>query len=149
MFHAIVMFILSLIIIYQYPSRLQSWANTLGVLATILAAIQYLPQLYTTWRLQAVGSLSIPTMCIQTPGSFIWAASLAKRLGLAGWSTWGLYLVTGTLQGMVLAACISFEIRDRRKREETGAFGSSPAQNEGSDGYEEDAEDTRLLGHER
>ena len=58
-------------------------------------------------------------MCLQTPGSFLWSASLFARLGMEGWSTWGVYLVTGTLQGCLLVMGISFEIRDRKQRQGT------------------------------
>lgn len=142
-----------MIVLYHYPSRLQSWANALGMSAAALAAIQYIPQIFTTWQLQAAGSLSIPMMCIQTPGGFVWSASLAKRLGLAGWSIWGVYLVTGVLQGIVLAMCISFEFRDWKKRNETDA--AKPASNGRArgdiqdDGSDEDTERTNLLQNER
>lgn len=88
---------------------MQAWANFLGIMAAILASIQYLPQIHTTWRLRCVGSLSIPMMCLQTPGGYVWAASLAARLGKEGWSTWGVYIVTASLQGIVLAMAIYFE----------------------------------------
>ena len=48
-------------------------------------------------------------MCVQTPGSFIFAGSLAARLGWMGWSTWGLFLWTGVLQGSLLAMSIWLE----------------------------------------
>jgi len=54
-------------------------------------------------------------MLIQTPGSFLFATSLAIRLGISGWSSWGLFLVTGTLQGCLLTMGIIFEIRKRNK----------------------------------
>jgi hypothetical protein len=85
-------------------------------MATVLAAIQYLPQIWMTWNLGHVGSLSIPMMLIQTPGSFVWSGSLAARLGLAGWSTWGVFLVTGCLQGCLLIMGIYFEVQARRER---------------------------------
>jgi hypothetical protein len=60
-------------------------------------------------------------MCIQTPGGFMWAASLAARLGPEGWSTWSVYLLTASLQGVVLALGIYFEyIRPRKVNEEAG-----------------------------
>jgi len=66
-----------------------------------------------------VGSLSIPMMCIQTPGSFVFAGSLALRLGSEGWSAWGVYLVTGCLQGTLLVMGSYYEIvRRRREKEE-------------------------------
>lgn len=152
--HAVVTLIVSALILYLAPHHLQSWANALGIFATLLAAVQYFPQLLTTWRLQAAASLSIPMMCIQTPGSFVWAASLAKRLGLAGWSLWGIYLVTGCLQGSVLGMCIYFELRDRRRRRrrtESGVGDGVGGERDGEQNgrVEEDDEDTALLGNER
>ena len=48
-------------------------------------------------------------MCIQTPGSLVWAGSLAAREGLKGWSVWGVLLVTALLQGSLLVMAIYFE----------------------------------------
>jgi len=98
-----------------FPSRLGIWATALGVCAALLACVQYIPQLYTTWRLQHVMSLSIPMMLIQTPGSFVFAASLIIRYGIAGWSSWGMFIVTGILQGCLLTMAIRFELKDRHK----------------------------------
>lgn len=118
-FHFFTVLVVSSVFLLWYPQHLQAWATVLGLCAAILACIQYLPQLWTTWRLQNVMALSIPMMCIQTPGSFVFAASLAARLGAEGWSSWGMFVVTGCLQGCLLGMGISFELRDwRRKREE-------------------------------
>lgn len=84
-------------------------------MATALAAIQYVPQIWMTYHLKHVGSLSIPMMCIQTPGGFLFAASLAARLGWAGWSTWVIYLITASMQGSVLAMGIYYELAARRQ----------------------------------
>jgi hypothetical protein len=48
-------------------------------------------------------------MCIQTPGSLVWAGSLAARLGTKGWSTWGVLIVTAALQGTLLGLSVFFE----------------------------------------
>lgn len=149
--HALIVVVLSLVFVYKLPNHLQTWANALGILAAVLASVQYLPQLYTTWRLQDVASLSIPMMCIQTPGSFIWAGSLASRLGVEGWSAWGLYLVTGCLQGGLLSMGIYFEVRNRgKKRSErpNGTINGHVVSEEGgtADGA---SEQTPLLGDER
>lgn len=95
------------------PGAIAAFATANGVLAAILTAVQYLPQLYTTYRLRAVGSLSIPMMLIQTPGGFLWAASLAARVGWAGWSLWGIYVLSGSLQGVLLAMALWFEFTAR------------------------------------
>lgn len=98
--------------------QLTTLATTLGILAAILTTLQYLPQLFTTFRLRAAGSLSIPMMLIQTPGSFVWAASLAARTGTGrqGWSAWGVYVVSGSLQGVLLAMALWFEVGNWRAR---------------------------------
>jgi hypothetical protein len=101
--------IISVAFAIRQPSALHAWANFLGILAATLASIQYFPQIYTTYRLRCVGSLSIPMMCIQTPGSLVWAASLAAREGAKGWSVWGVLLVTASLQGTLLVMAIYFE----------------------------------------
>ena len=118
MLHAALTAVLSFYFVYADRKAAQTWADVLGILATLLASIQYFPQIYTTYRLKRVGSLSIPMMCIQTPGSFVWAASLAARLGAEGWSAWGVYLVTGCLQGSLLAMGSYFEISRRRQEKE-------------------------------
>jgi hypothetical protein len=114
--HFALLLVCSSVFLLWYPSVLQTWATVLGLGAALLACVQYLPQLWTTWKLQHVMSLSIPMMCIQTPGSFVFAASLAARLGKGGWSAWGVYVITGCLQGCLLAMGIRFELRDRKKR---------------------------------
>ncbi|KAF1846812.1 PQ loop repeat protein-like protein [Cucurbitaria berberidis CBS 394.84] len=110
----IIAFIGSIVFVYALPSHVRGWANFLGLLATALAAVQYIPQIIMTWRLQETGSLSIPMMCIQTPGSFVFAASLATRLGPEGWSAWGLFIFTGCLQGCLLVMSLWFCWRDRQ-----------------------------------
>lgn len=149
--HGFLTAILNVAIINKYPDASQSYANVLGILATVLAGIQYLPQLYTTSKLKAVGSLSIPMMCIQTPGSFLWAGSLAARVGWAGWSTWFVYVVTGILQGGVLGMGIFFELRNRkmRKDSDTGEIGHEDnGESEGEIPAQEAHETSPLLMNE-
>jgi len=93
----------------RFPEYLQTWANILGIACALLTSIQYLPQIYTTLKLRHVGSLSIVTMMIQVPGSYIMATSLAVRLGRSGWSTWVVYVVAGSLQGCLLAEALWFQ----------------------------------------
>ncbi|KAL4873449.1 hypothetical protein BDV12DRAFT_159998 [Aspergillus spectabilis] len=107
--HAVIMLIVTLAVGFRKPSSLQSWSNFCGITAAILASIQYFPQIYTTLRLRCVGSLSIPMMCIQTPGALVWAGSLAARMGSEGWSTWGIMIVTAFLQGTLLVLAVFFE----------------------------------------
>ncbi|CAI7662730.1 unnamed protein product [Penicillium discolor] len=118
--HALATIIISLAVELRQPAAVSAWANFLGVLAAILASIQYFPQIYTTFRLRCVGSLSIPMMCIQTPGSLVWAASLAARKGWSGWSIWGVLVVTACLQGTLLTMAIYFEYFGSNDKREFG-----------------------------
>ena len=58
---------------------MQSWATVLGVTAAVLSAIQYMPQIAKTYRAKVVGALSIPMMCLQTPGGVVMVLSIALR----------------------------------------------------------------------
>ena len=125
--HGLVVIILTCVFYLALPKQLNNWANFLGVMAAILAAIQYVPQIWTTYHLKHVGSLSIPMMCIQTPGGYLFAASLYARLGMAGWSTWVIYLLTATMQGAVLVMGIYYELTNRsRESHINGYIDSAP-----------------------
>ena len=97
------------------PEKLGVWADTLGVMAALLAGVQYIPQIWMTYHIKHVGSLSIPMMCIQTPGGFVFAGSLAARYGWAGWSSWGIFVLTATMQGILLSMAIYYEIAAREQ----------------------------------
>ncbi|KAG0172051.1 hypothetical protein DFQ28_010086 [Apophysomyces sp. BC1034] len=89
------------------------WAAFLGVLSMILAALQYLPQLWKTWKRKTVGALSIPMMCLQTPGTALFVYSLMVRPG-TNWTAWITYMITGILQGMLLTMCIVWHFRNKK-----------------------------------
>ncbi|GBB94758.1 hypothetical protein RclHR1_02410004 [Rhizophagus clarus] len=93
------------------------WADLLGVISLILASVQYLPQIWKTWKRKSVGALSIQMMLLQTPGSFLFAYSLASSPGTR-WSTWIVFLITGCLQGTLLIMCICWYYREKRIDEE-------------------------------
>ncbi|KIJ26509.1 hypothetical protein M422DRAFT_105343, partial [Sphaerobolus stellatus SS14] len=59
--------------------EIHAWATFLGVTSAGLAVIQYLPQLGKTYRLKLVGAISIPMMCIQTPGAVLMVLNIAMR----------------------------------------------------------------------
>ncbi|KAG0659498.1 hypothetical protein C6P46_005135 [Rhodotorula mucilaginosa] len=88
------------------------WATTVGLMSVVLACVQYTPQLVHTYQRKLVGSLSIPMMLIQTPGSFVFVYTLAIRpnVDVTGWLT---YFITGLLQGYLLVLCIIYKRRQR------------------------------------
>lgn len=107
--HGLFVVIISAALAFGAPQYLQSWANTLGIMSASLAAVQYVPQIMTTYHLKHAGSLSIPMMCVQTPGGLVLAASLMARTGWEGWSTWGVYVLTAVMQGILLFMAIRYE----------------------------------------
>lgn len=109
--HGLLIVVLTAVFAAVAPQALSGWANAMGLMAALLAAVQYVPQIYTTYRLKHVGSLSIPMMCMQTPGGFVFAASLFVRLGWGGWSSWGIFVLTATMQGILLIMAIYYELQ--------------------------------------
>ncbi|GAA5829901.1 hypothetical protein JCM5353_006108 [Sporobolomyces roseus] len=99
----------------EHPSEraVRVWATTLGLLAVALGCAQYAPQLILTARKKLVGSLSIPMMLLQTPGSFVFVWTLAIRPGV-DFTGWAPYFVTGILQGTLLILCLFFKRRQTR-----------------------------------
>lgn len=77
--------LLSINLISWLTCRLLSSTFSHGLAATILAISQYLPQILLTWQEGFIGSLSIPTMVIQVPGSVAFVISIAIREGTS-WS---------------------------------------------------------------
>ncbi|KAF4769992.1 hypothetical protein HAV15_011396 [Penicillium sp. str.  len=66
-----------------------------------------------------------------TPGSLVWAASLAARKGWSGWSIWGVLVVTACLQGTLLTMAIYFEYFGSNDKRE---FGQPANQNGAANG---------------
>ncbi|KAJ8700953.1 hypothetical protein PTI98_003926 [Pleurotus ostreatus] len=95
------------------PKQVLSWATFLGVSSAILAAIQYAPQIAHTYRHKVVGALSIPMMCIQTPGAILMVTSIALRPG-TNWTSWITFAVAGVMQGTLLVMCIFWKVRQQR-----------------------------------
>jgi hypothetical protein len=124
--HGLFVVIISAALAFGAPSYLGAWANALGIMSASFAAIQYIPQIWTTYKLKHAGSLSILMMTIQTPGGLLFAASLAARLGWAGWSSWGVYVLTAIMQGIVLTMAIRYEWQSYRDSENHSP--SSPPQ---------------------
>ncbi|RUS23101.1 hypothetical protein BC937DRAFT_92315 [Endogone sp. FLAS-F59071] len=121
------------------------WADFLGVSSMILAAFQYLPQIWKTWKRKSVGALSIPMMMLQTPGAALFVYSLVSRPGI-NWTSWVTYAVTGMLQGILLVMCIVWHFRAKKLGVDDihAAPGTDPAVDES----EQPTERSRLLRNE-
>jgi uncharacterized protein with PQ loop repeat len=99
----------------QQSNVTEIFADMLGLISMITASIQFIPQIVKTLRIRQVGSLSIPSMILQTPGSFILVYTLSSRSGnnITNWIT---YLVTGILQAILLISCLVFKYQERKQR---------------------------------
>ncbi|KAJ3179462.1 hypothetical protein HDU85_004872 [Gaertneriomyces sp. JEL0708] len=91
------------------------FAGFLGLLAMVTSFLQFFPQILHTWRAKSVGALSIPTMLMQCPGSFLFVYSLSIQPG-ASWTSWLPYFVSGTLQGMLLTLSIWYSYHEPHER---------------------------------
>lgn len=85
------------------------FADISGVISTVLALIQYLPQIYTTFHVKHPGSLSIPMMCLQTPGGYLWSFSLYSQPN-SKWSSWLPFFASANLQLILLTMCLYYKI---------------------------------------
>ncbi|KAJ3277391.1 hypothetical protein HK104_003340, partial [Borealophlyctis nickersoniae] len=89
-------------------------AGAFGSVAMGAAIVQFLPQIFHTWTAKRVGALSIPMMLMQCPGSFVFVYSLASQPG-TNWTSWFSFLITGTLQFVLLVLCIIYTIQEKRE----------------------------------
>jgi len=64
--------LVSAVILHRFPWYAQRWADILGLSVAVLACIQWLPQLWTTWHLGHLGSLSAVSVAISTPVSSVY-----------------------------------------------------------------------------
>lgn len=84
------------------------WGSILGYFSALCSGIQYIPQIHKTWIIRSAGSLSIPMMGIQSPGTLFFIYVLTRRPGVH-YTTWLPFVIGAILQGVVLALCIYFE----------------------------------------
>lgn len=114
------------------------WAVFQTLLGIVFLCVQSVPQVITTFRTKRLGSLSIPTMCMQVPGYFIWAAAMRGRYPAV---TWVPMLVAGAVQGVVLVLSLYWE--RERKRDERAVRLTSYEDEEDSRGEGQQVEDGR------
>jgi uncharacterized protein with PQ loop repeat len=106
--HVVLSIIQIMIGLYFGKKVLYTIANINGILSALLTIIKYVPQIWTTYNLKHPGTLSIGMMCIQTPGGFVFTATLFFTKG-SHWSSWVSYFVAAMLQGFLLSLCIYYE----------------------------------------
>lgn len=60
--------LLGFLLLPPYKHLIVPTAHLLAFASSMLACLQYIPQIILTYTEKAVGALSIPTMLIQSPG---------------------------------------------------------------------------------
>jgi hypothetical protein len=116
LFHLILTFLLfALLYHYDRSTSLITYADALGIISAVVAALQYAPQIWTTYRLRHIGSISIPWLIIQTPGGLASMAALVGRPG-TNWTTWLSGVGTFTGQFALLVLCCCWAWRDWRAK---------------------------------
>jgi len=93
-------------VIHFDGSVIMSYGKVIGLLSSILTLVQWLPQIYTTWKLRHPGSLSLPMLFIQTPGSVI-VIFFQITVG-SDVTTWFPYVVTFISQASLIVMCFIF-----------------------------------------
>lgn len=113
-----------------------------GLMSAGLTIIKYVPQIAMTYKLKHPGTLSIGMMCIQTPGGFVFTASLFFTKN-SHWSSWLSYFVAAMLQGTLLLLCIYYEYLTPYKLAEDALLGTVIEEN-----HERDLANERENDHE-
>lgn len=104
---------MALLATHAHHRYIQHWVRFLGITGTVLAVLQYLPQIVHTARARLVRSLSIPTMLLQVPGMVLFVYALASREG-PDWTSLLAYIAAGTLQAILLVLCLCWRVRQAR-----------------------------------
>ena len=92
------------------------------VVITSMFLIHYIPQIWETYKLKQAGSLSLITLGLMAPGTFLWTIFLATQKYLVPNSkgesspfVWVPYLIVGIFQAILLGMGIYYE-RQRKKK---------------------------------
>lgn len=113
-------------VLYGFTShQFVRYGEVLGTVCAIVSFVQYLPQIYTTFRLREHGSLSLVMLGIQAPGGMI--NSMFMWLGQhEHWTTWLSFFVSASEQMFLLITCIIFKIKNRKLMDNTPLLNDEP-----------------------
>ena len=91
------------------------FAKVLGLFASVVIGIVWLPQIYTTFRARSTGALSIEMLLLQAPGSLVVIVFQFISLN-TDVTTWLPYLVTAIEQIILIVMWFVFFARERAQR---------------------------------
>jgi uncharacterized protein with PQ loop repeat len=94
-------------LIYHDPESdyATGYAQALGGISLITGFLQYIPQIRKTYLSRVIGSLSIHSLFIQVPGSYLWVYFLISQSS-ADYTTWIPFLSAAMLQTVLLGICL-------------------------------------------
>lgn len=102
-------------------SDLRTWSTIMEVTISVMFLSHYIPQIWETYRLKKVGSLSLVTLALMTPGTFAWTVFLATQSSLvpnsqgSDPSVWVPYLIVGAFQAVLLAIGIYYDRKEKKR----------------------------------
>jgi uncharacterized protein with PQ loop repeat len=106
---------------YDYDGDItQLFFKVLNYIALATVVMQWVPQIWTTWQLKSSGSLSIFTLILNMVGcaAVIFVSISSGNSALL----WVPYAASGTQQVVLVAMLISFWIRNRATKSNTGVY---------------------------
>lgn len=76
-----------------------------GLIAGVTSLFQFIPQIIETCKSRRIGSLSLQMLCIQCPGSFLFAFTISRQPG-SNISSWATFAIGGILQLVLILVCL-------------------------------------------
>jgi len=86
---------------------------SLAIFASLLVSFHWLPQIYETYRLKTLGSLSFIMLALQSSGSVLTAFNLSSH---GGWDVWLPYVVAAAMMYVLVFQGIAYWWRDRQHK---------------------------------
>jgi len=93
-------------------STLAKYAQVLGGFSAVLMIIQWTPQIYTTWKMNSAGSLSVIMLLLQMPGALL-VVFFQGILNASDWTTWLPYIFGAVEMTILIVLCIYYWLRER------------------------------------
>jgi uncharacterized protein with PQ loop repeat len=105
-----------------YVEKMDRFSMSIGVMIMVMFLSHYIPQLWETWHLKDVGSISLVTLGLMCPGTFAWTIFLALQgyvtgnASLGRWQIWVPYLLVAISQLSLLIMGLYYDYRARQKK---------------------------------
>eukprot|EP01105_Mastigella_eilhardi_P015080 TRINITY_DN3434_c0_g1_i7.p1 TRINITY_DN3434_c0_g1~~TRINITY_DN3434_c0_g1_i7.p1 ORF type:complete len:423 (+),score=96.72 TRINITY_DN3434_c0_g1_i7:92-1270(+) len=90
----------------------RTFGMALGIISLIITIVQWSPQIYTTWRNKAAGSMSLAMVAMQAPGSAVIVVFMVA-VTHENITTWVSYLASAAQLFILLFLLTYYELHDR------------------------------------